>query len=611
MMRSWSIALCIWVLGVLGPVQMSSAAEGLKTLRIASSTTTDDLARIWAAHWRGGHREQPNPEILSGQLPTDAIEALLAGKADVALVARELFESETAAAQRSTKDGLRCIPIATGSRASRGGTHAIAFFVHESNPIRYLSIPQLRELLARNGHIRTWGELGVEGPLADRAIEVHGQTVRRASGNPPGIVNYLTGRVMAGRDWRTDLTVHEDEVGGPTALAAIVQAVARNPAAIGWSGFDFAVPGAKSVALGSSSAGPFFLGTSAEIAARDYPLSRRVYACLSAAAQPPALQFVQTLLLPAGQAAVSQSASGFLPLPEKVRLDTLTSLQSHLEAPVSAGYAEKSGAIRIVGYNDMREMVAGWTRAFEDRHAGFRFELDLPATRAAIDPVASGHAAVGPLGAELSPSQLARFREVAGVDPLQIRVAHASLNPRALSGPLAIFVHASNRRSEISIPELAAIFGGTSSASSMQPVGLGPQTALGIFFREKVLGDTSFGPSFKPLRQSAEVVKEVAANPQAIGFAAAMRASDGVRALAVSRGGDSPAVALNEANIQSDEYPLGRSLWLLMRPPLDPWLKEFIRFVLSEDGQRIVAEGSLGYQPLLTQDRDHELQKLR
>ncbi len=606
----------LWLIyGALGWISLTTPAisdESASGLRLASSVTTNDLAATWAAALAQAQTvDTPTPEILRGAYPTDALDAVITGRADMALVAREPYESELAAAKQAGRGDLRFIPIATGSRSTRGGTHAIAIFVHASNPLNSLSVSQLREILAVDGRVRTWGDLGMRGPLAERPIVVHGQSLVRDSGNPPGIVNYLATRVLAGRTWRTDIVVHDDQAGGPAALEAIVKAVERDPSAIGWSGFDYVMSGTKTVALGSSTGGPFFAGTSEEIAAHAYPLARWVYACLPGKASAAAEQFVQHILQPTAQSAITGSLSGFMPLNEETRTGALSRLASPLVAPRVATHLTDDGRIRVVGYNDMREMMTGWTTAFGRQYPGFRFDLELPATRAAVEAVASGRAAFGPIGAELSPGQVARFRQVSGVEPVQIKVAHASLDPRALSGPLAILVHPSSPRREISMSELATIFSAGSNPEGLEPVGLAPDRALGLFFRARVLGGAPFGTDFQPRAQSAQVVAAVAENPRAIGFAAAVRANDRVRILRISAAAGRPAIELTAASLIANEYPIGRNLWLLGRPPFEPWLEEFLRLVLSDEGQRIIAEGSLGYLPLSAKDREIELRKFQ
>jgi phosphate transport system substrate-binding protein len=57
-------------------------------------------------------------------------------------------------------------------------------------------------------------------------------------------------------------------------------------------------------------------------------------------------------------------------------------------------------------------------------------------------------------------------------------------------------------------------------------------------------------------------------------------------------------VALTEENLRAGAYPLDRFLLIYARQPLDPLVREYLRFVLSPEGQGVIARGSLGYLPL-------------
>jgi len=266
--------------------------------------------------------------------------------------------------------------------------------------------------------------------------------------------------------------------------------------------------------------------------------------------------------------------------------------------PVRAEYLTASGAIAIVGYNDMAEMLTALTAHFANEHPGFVFALDLKGTRTAPPALASGR-------------ELADFCAATGGKPLAIRVAHASLDPRALSGPLAIFVHRSNPLTSLTFDEVAAIFSGADQSRGLRPTGLGPETALGLFFRQQVLGTQEFSDDFSGMLQSADVVKRVGADEHAIGFAAAMRATPGVKILALSpRAGEAP-IALSAENLSAGRYPLDRHLLIYARQPLEPWVREFLAFAVSSVGQQIVGRGTLGYLPLNASDAATELGKIR
>jgi len=279
--------------------------------------------------------------------------------------------------------------------------------------------------------------------------------------------------------------------------------------------------------------------------------------------------------------------------------------------PVRAEYLTASGAIAIVGYNDMAEMLTALTAHFANEHPGFVFALDLKGTRTAPPALASGRSALAPMGAEFSSRELADFCAATGGKPLAIRVAHASLDPRALSGPLAIFVHRSNPLTSLTFDEVAAIFSGADQSRGLRPTGLGPETALGLFFRQQVLGTQEFSDDFSGMLQSADVVKRVGADEHAIGFAAAMRATPGVKILALSpRAGEAP-IALSAENLSAGRYPLDRHLLIYARQPLEPWVREFLAFAVSSVGQQIVGRGTLGYLPLNASDAATELGKIR
>ncbi len=275
-------------------------------------------------------------------------------------------------------------------------------------------------------------------------------------------------------------------------------------------------------------------------------------------------------------------------------------------------------AVRVVGYNDMREMLDAMRVKFEALHPGFHMALDLPGTRFAPAALAEGRSAFAPMGAEFTPSQLVQYREAVKADPVPIRIAHASLDSHALSGPLAIFVHRDNPLASLGMDHLARVFNGGAPTWgdlgahgewAMKPVhayGMKPDTALAYFFQDRVLKGALYGERVTGFPQSVDVVKKVSEDPLGIGFAAAMRETRGVKAIAV---GD-PPVALSEESIREGRYALDRHLLIYLRPPVAPYVREFVRFALSREGQEAVAASPQHYLPLSAREAAAELKKL-
>ncbi|MGH8121991.1 MAG: PstS family phosphate ABC transporter substrate-binding protein [Rudaea sp.] len=298
------------------------AAQVAGTLRCGGADTMQQLIDAWA---QGFARYQPHAHIQSRHdlhLSTAGFAELLRAHIDLVSFVREPFAAETAAFSAKFGYAPTLLAIAGGSYSTKSGTHAIAVFVNAANPLTRMDLVQLDAIYSaerrRGGAaIRTWGQLGLLGEWAQRPLHVYGMLHRRASGNPPGIVNFLQQRVLRGGEFRNDIREQIDHP-GETALDAIVHRVSQDPAGIGYSGFAYAERGTKTLALAEAGDGPFYSGTPAEVARRAYPLSRQIYLGFNAApARPaPALlrEFLSFVLSRQGQQAIAADRMHFIPL---------------------------------------------------------------------------------------------------------------------------------------------------------------------------------------------------------------------------------------------------------------------------------------------------------
>jgi len=313
------LALASWA--GLPPAYAPSGSVG-GTLTCTGAETMHDLADAWARDFR---RFQPQAEIRvqrRAKLAAEGLKAIIAGEAQCALFVREPFKAELAAFRAKFGYAPTLVNVAGGSRATKGGTHAIAIFVNAGNPIGGLTLEQLDGIFSstrkRGGpEITTWGQLGLGGDWARRPIQVHGMLRLRDTGNPPGIVNFLEYAMLAGGSFRSDLREEPGSAAEP-ALDAIVRRVAEDPAAIGYSGFAYARPGTKTVAVARSGTSPFYAGSAREMAAREYPLSREIYVAVNHAPGKPfsplLREFLAYILSREGQQAVVQDRMKFIPL---------------------------------------------------------------------------------------------------------------------------------------------------------------------------------------------------------------------------------------------------------------------------------------------------------
>jgi phosphate transport system substrate-binding protein len=588
-------------------------------VRCAGGDTMLPLVRSWGQQF---HQRHPGAvvEIDAGAtLAADGFRELLAGRVDLVDFVREPFPAETAAFRRKFGYAPLLVNVANGSFDTRGGTHAIAIFVNSSNPLRHLTLQELGEILSAAppdsaAPANTWGDVGLKGAWAQRPIHVYGMAPLRPSGNPPGIVNFLEIRVLGGGTFRTDLRVQRDRP-GESALQAIVRAIANDPDGIGYSGFGYAIPGVKTVALAEHGGEPYVEGGPAQVANRSYPLSRRIYFALNkppGRPLPPLVKaFIELALSSRGQQAVTRTPDHFLPLS--------AAQAAHARLQLTAGsapYLTASGAISIVGYNDMREMIEALDKLFDREHPDAQFALTLKGTRTAPAALAAGRSLLAPMGAEFSPEELAAYRSEAGSDPVVFRIANDSLDSKARSAPLAIFVPAANPIARLTFAQLERIFAtgdsklrwkelgvtGDLADRPVHPYGLAANTALGRFMRQHALAGRAFDKGFTGLPESADVVRKVANDPLGIGFAAMNRATHSVHIVALSRRQEERPSRATRADLIAGRYPLDRQLLIYVRIPpgghLDPLARDYLRIALSPEGQRVIASGHLGYLPL-------------
>ena len=305
----------------LPPYSARLAVEG--DIHCTGGSTMQDLAEDWALLFRQRH---PRATVRIGHdtsLSAEGFTALMEGRANCVTFVREPFAAEVAAFKSRFGYAPLVVNVAGGSYATKGGTHAIAIYVNAANPLSRITLKQLDAIFSKTRRrgseveITRWGQLGLGGEWANRPIHVYTMLRHRDTANPPGIMNYLEQRMLAGGEFRDDVREQRDTP-GEQSIAAIVNRIGTDPNGIGFSGFGYAVAGAKRLALAESDGGPFYSGRPHEVASRDYPLSRQIYLMVNRepgkALTPVLREFLLLALSREGQQAVANDHTQFIPL---------------------------------------------------------------------------------------------------------------------------------------------------------------------------------------------------------------------------------------------------------------------------------------------------------
>ncbi|TNF81457.1 MAG: phosphate-binding protein, partial [Gammaproteobacteria bacterium] len=133
------------------------------------------------------------------------------------------------------------------------------------------------------------------------------------------------------------------------------------------------------------------------------------------------------------------------------------------------------------------------------------------------------------------------------------------------------------------------------------------------YFKQHALCKGDYKNTVNEQPGSASVVQAVASSLNGIGYSGIGYITSGVRSLALAEEEGAPAIAANAENVASGEYPLARYLYVYVNKkpdtPLPPLEQEFLKLVLSREGQEVVAKD--GYIPVSARIAGRELRRLQ
>ncbi|MCY3592837.1 MAG: phosphate ABC transporter substrate-binding protein [Acidobacteria bacterium] len=176
---------------------------------------------------------------------------------------------------------------------------------------------------------------------------------------------------------------------------------------------------------------------------------------------------------------------------------------------------------------------------------------------------------------------------------------------------LAVYVHPDNPIDEVSLEQLAALYGeggdvDTWSQYGVEVPGCGSDEIVRVsrqnnsgtyvYFREAVLGERrDFRLGSRDMHGSKDVVDLVENTPCAIGYSGFAYATDHVKMPCVRKGEDGDCVSPSVDSAIDGSYPIARPLFMYTAGQPEGAIREYIDWVLSEEGQCIIYEK--GYAP--------------
>ncbi len=271
-----------------------------------------------------------------------------------------------------------------------------------------------------------------------------------------------------------------------------------------------------------------------------------------------------------------------------------------------------SGNLNSVGSDTLNNLMTYWAEAFQKEYPNVKVQTKGEGSATAPPALTEGTAQLGPMSRAMKDTELEAFEKKHGFKPTRISVALDCL---------AVYVNKDNPIKGLTLEQVDGIFSQTRKSGNAEitkwgqvgltgswedlPISLyGRNSVSGTYayFKEHALLKGDFKDTVKEQPGSAAVVNGVANDKGAIGYSGIGYKTADVRAIPLAKKVDSPLVEPTFANALAGKYPLGRALYIYVakkpQEPLPPHVREFLKFVLSKEGQEIVLKDGFGPLPV-------------
>ena len=270
-----------------------------------------------------------------------------------------------------------------------------------------------------------------------------------------------------------------------------------------------------------------------------------------------------------------------------------------------------SGNISSVGSDTLNNLMTLWAETFQKFYPSAKIQIEGKGSSTAPPALIAGTAQLGPMSREMKGTEIDGFEKKYGYKPTPIRTSVDAL---------AVFVNKDNPVKCLTLAQVDAAFSksrrgghnediktwgqlGLTGEWAAKPIGLyGRNSASGTygFFKEHVLKNGDYKDTVKEQPGSASVVQGVTNDQYGMGYSGIGYKTSGVKAVALAEKEGAAFSSGSYDDVVSGAYPLARYLYIYVNrapgKPLDPLVHQFLKLVLSREGQEVVVKD--GYLPL-------------
>ena len=259
--------------------------------------------------------------------------------------------------------------------------------------------------------------------------------------------------------------------------------------------------------------------------------------------------------------------------------------------------ATSSRSLTIKGSDTMVILTQRLAEEYMTKNAGRVVQVNGGGSGTGIAALINGTVDLAQASRPMKDDERAAAEKTRGAQIVETAVALDSL---------AVFVHPANPVKELTLQQLATIY--TGKARNWKEVGgqdapiilYGRENSSGTYdyFKEHVLNKADFASKVQTLQGTAAIVNAVSRDANGIGYGG-IAYDKGVRALALKKDAQAPAIPPSEATVADATYPLSRKLFFYSFTNAPERVTHFVQWTLTPEAQSLVKQ--VGYFPLNTQ----------
>lgn len=270
----------------------------------------------------------------------------------------------------------------------------------------------------------------------------------------------------------------------------------------------------------------------------------------------------------------------------------------HILLTLAAGLASLqavAGSITVKGSDTMVILGQKWAEVYMQKTPGTKVQVTGGGSGTGFAALQNKQTDIAIASRKIRAKEIEQCLKTFGKRPREYAVA--------LDG-LSVYVNAANKLESLSLEEIRDIF--TGKVTNWKAIG-GPDAPIILysrenssgtyeFFKEHVLLGRDFSSKAQTLQGTAQVLQQVAKDPNAIGYGGAAY-GQGAKHIKIAREKGGEAIDPNEETVVGQTYPIWRYLYIYLNPELEKGeMKEFIDWMRSDAGQKVVKD--VGYYPL-------------